>query len=79
MLPATVVVAVPAAGVYEPVDVMLAPVKDASVATSLSVINLAPVPVNVCAAAVPLIVPELELPVNLSSAPVPVNAGADAL
>lgn len=28
---------------------------------------------NVCAAAVPLIVPELDEPVNLSSAPVPLN------
>lgn len=45
------------------------------VKTSLSVFSLTPVPVNVCAAAVPLIVPELADPVNFSSAPVPENVG----
>ena len=40
-------------------------------------LSSAPVPVKVYAAAVPLIEPELEEPVNLSSAPVPLN-DADA-
>lgn len=49
--------------------------KLAAVPTSESVTSLAPVPVNVWAAAVPLIVPVLDEPVNFSSAPVPVNVG----
>lgn len=48
-----------------------------AVYTSLSVTSLAPVPVNVWAAAVPLIVPELDEPVNFNSLPVPVKLGCE--
>ena len=61
---AVVVETVGVAGVYDPVEVMDAPTNDAPVATSLSVTSRAPVPVNVCAAAVPDMVPLLDVPVN---------------